>query len=159
MQTETIERQYRISVHVEQKNYECMGSHAPQCQQCGGWLRTGKRRCLGCAILDHASWPANAKDACWPWCGAVRNGYGVVAAQDENAKRKIRNVSRVAYATWIGPLPLFPFLEVRRTCQTKNCINPDHLHLPRANERLGPIARFVNDVRPGGERVWGDVHG
>jgi len=58
---------------------------------------------------------------CWD-CGGTRNrfGYGVITFGG-----KLRRVHRLAYETWVGPIPEGQV--VRHKCDNPPCINPEHL--------------------------------
>lgn len=62
---------------------------------------------------------------CWLWTGTMSGRYGVVklgGLVKGNAR-----AHRVAYAAFNGPIPAK--LLVRHTCDTPNCVNPEHLLL------------------------------
>lgn len=143
----------RVSFRVTPERF---GAECDQCVECGGFVRQNGR-CVGCALLDSSTWPLIPGDACWGWCGAKRGHYGIMRVTDEDGRRLIRSVHRVAYGVWISPL--LPFCDVKHECDNLSCINPYHLRLGRQIEHLAVtgghgLARAMN-VRPGGSRVWG----
>ena len=72
---------------------------------------------------------------CWLWIGAWAGpkGYGSMGRDG-----KICKAYRVAYETFVGPIP--PGLELDHLCRTPACINPKHLE---------PVTRSVNQFRRG----------
>jgi len=99
---------------------------------------------------------------CWSWvgrraCGLSKKiqkslgiigatGYGVIDVGDCRV-----GVHRVAYATWIAPIPVDEWL-VSHSCPDVGCIRPNHLTLaaPGASKRVIP---HVGRIRSGGWRV------
>lgn len=82
-------------------------------------------------------------DGCWSWIGALRNGYGVINGH----RRNERLAHRVAYETWVGPIP--DGLTLDHICHTydetclggqgclhRRCINPTHLEPVTINENV-----------------------
>ena len=62
---------------------------------------------------------------CWYWRGFVSDcGYGRVRVQG-----RLRAVRRVAYETWVGPIP--PDCVVGVSCHQRACVRPGHLVLVR----------------------------
>lgn len=59
-------------------------------------------------------------DECWPWFGAVRNGYGAIKHQ-----RKVLSTHVVAYVIAKGDVPEGRI--VTHDCDNKLCCNPAHL--------------------------------
>jgi predicted dehydrogenase len=71
---------------------------------------------------------------CWLWTGALMpNGYGYMAVRGKN-----KYTHRAAYEEFIGPIPSGSI--VRHSCDTRNCINPEHLeigtHQDNANDKV-----------------------
>jgi len=153
-----------------------------QCYECGGFIEIGyrKMRCAGCALLDLTTWQIpsevftglgknhapRATTECRSWCGkraaglskktskalgvVGATGYGVIDIGDCRV-----GVHRVAYATWIAPIPVDEWL-VGHSCTDVGCINPNHLTLAAACG-LKRVIPHVGRIRPGGYRVWGEA--
>lgn len=89
---------------------------------------------------------------CLRWAGAhVSSGYGQIVVDGQ-----VMRVHRIAYETWIGPIP--PGLEVDhvrgRGCRFRDCINPQHLeavshqeNLRRGSSPVGVNARKTHCIR------------
>jgi hypothetical protein len=85
-------------------------------------------------------------DGCWLWTAATfKNGYGMFAAgRFANGKTDTRYAHRVAYELCIGQIP--GGLQIRHSCDTPACCNPDHL-------RLGTQADNIHDSVVRGRRA------
>ena len=99
-------------------------------------------------------------EACWYWQGPIRQDEGPVF----NYARTRYSALRVMYQEMHGNL--LPHAKVRRSCQTYECVNPQHLflHQPRPPKPKplpvttlfvadSPRDIFPEDVR----RFWGKV--
>ena len=65
---------------------------------------------------------AVTETGCWLWEGSVgTNGYGAAFL-----KRKRLAVHRLAYSCWVGPIP--EGMMICHKCDTRTCINPNHLY-------------------------------
>ncbi len=85
----------------------------------GGWYEPlgDKLRRIGWTITSNG---------CWEWRGyRTKQGYGQIAVP---GTRKSVPVHRVAYETWIGPIPDDQPI-VRHKCDNPPCINPEHLEI------------------------------
>jgi hypothetical protein len=104
-------------------------------------------------------------DGCWIWTGSIRpNGYGQIAV-DVDGRRLPRQVHRVAYELFVGPIP--DGLDLDHLCRNRACFNPAHLEpvTRRENARRGikgiltthcpkghPYDEANTYVRPNGHR-------
>lgn len=60
-------------------------------------------------------------NGCWKWLGKkMPKGYGYVGSYENRAHR-------VYYERYVGPIP--KGLMVLHSCDVKDCVNPEHLHL------------------------------
>jgi HNH endonuclease len=67
---------------------------------------------------------------CWLWeLSCRRDGYGRTSVRQKmpDGTSKVRTAAchRVAYETWVGPIP--EGLMILHKCDVKRCFNPDHL--------------------------------
>lgn len=69
----------------------------------------------------------NGADACWPWLGAKKLGYGRIAdSASPGARRGLQLAAhRVSYQMLKGPIP--EGLELDHLCNNRACVRPDHL--------------------------------
>lgn len=77
-----------------------------------------------------------AEVGCWEWCGATdNNGYGKTSFGD----RVTVPAHRLAYAVWKLPdgAPMPP--DIHHTCETRLCINPEHLRGTTHAENLRAV--------------------
>ncbi len=68
-------------------------------------------------------------DACWPWLGATRKGYGHVRYQGQQW-----SAHRLAYVLARGPIPTG--MLVCHACDNPLCCNPQHLWLGTNRENI-----------------------
>jgi len=62
------------------------------------------------------------KFGCWEWSGSKdKDGYGKIG----HARKSFR-AHRVAYETWVGPIPAGMVVR-HKVCDNPPCINPEHL--------------------------------
>lgn len=103
------------------------------CARCGRVHRT--RSAIGQAhrepdtqtpvkSVDDRLWPkvdrSGGPEACWPWLGAINQGYGYFWLNGT-----MHNAHRVVYELLIGPVP--DGLTLDHLCQNTRCVNPAHL--------------------------------
>jgi len=83
---------------------------------------------------------------CLLWIGSrIHSGYGMVWVPEES---KQRLAHRVAYETWVGPIP--DGMDIDHTCKVRNCIEPTHLR---------PLSPKENRGANAGEAHWSWKHG
>lgn len=71
-------------------------------------------------------------ESCWLWLGAESsNGYGAIGVDG--------SIHRVSYMIHVGPIPTGMF--VCHTCDTKLCINPNHLFIGSHQDNMDDMNR------------------
>nr|WTB35078.1 HNH endonuclease [Streptomyces sp. NBC_00830] len=68
------------------------------------------------------SYVSKTENGCWPWQGALDQGYGSFSLKGTNLR-----AHRVAYTVARGELPEDKVLD--HLCRNRPCVNPDHLEL------------------------------
>ena len=77
-------------------------------------------------------WSVTSK-GCWEWSGKRdKDGYGCIKRQNKDHR-----AHRVAYTTWVGPIPTG--LQLRHRCDNPPCINPDHLEPGTAKQNVADM--------------------
>lgn len=75
--------------------------------------------------IEYRFWPKVSKrgeDECWPWCGSLTKGYGMIFAWG-----RPQYAHRIAYALQNGSVPLGA--DVLHRCDFTRCQNGKHLFL------------------------------
>lgn len=90
-----------------------------------------------------------APDACWPWTGPTRNGYGYDDRR-VNGVRRARRAHRMAWAAVHGDIP--EGMDVLHACDNPPCCNPRHLF-------LGTDADNAADRNAKGRQARGEGNG
>ena len=68
-------------------------------------------------------WEEDQRTGCWEWLGPLsESGYGVVSVPDSKGST---SAHRVAYELFVGEI--LPGRTIRRECENKLCVNPEHL--------------------------------
>lgn len=81
------------------------------------------------------------ENGCWRWQRIKnRSGYGHIKIAEKNV-----GVHRVAYETWVGPIP--DGLEIDHICGVRDCINPEHLEAVTHLENLRRKSRAYRAAR------------
>lgn len=71
---------------------------------------------------------------CWYWVGSTTRGYGHVVHRG-----KVRYAHRVAYELYNGEAPPAD-MEVKHSCDTPLCVNPEHLSIGTHAENMREMA-------------------
>lgn len=87
-------------------------------------------------------------DACWPWLGTRRNGYGRVRRAG-----RVCAAHRVAWALTNGPIP--EGRDICHTCDNPPCCNPAHLRAWETRDNIRDCIKKGRHVAPAGEAAGG----
>jgi hypothetical protein len=100
----------------------------------------------------HARVQRAGADACWPWQGKRRNGYGRMFANG-----KMLSAHRVSWALANGSIP--DGMKVLHRCDNPPCVNPNHLFVGTQGDNMRDCAakrRLSLQQHP--ERTQGERH-
>jgi hypothetical protein len=86
-------------------------------------------------------------DGCWIWTRALdASGYGRVGKNG-----KVVGAHRLAWMTYVGPIPAGAHVLHRDECSSRACCNPDHLYLGSHQQNMRDRDGWGHGIR--GERV------
>jgi len=85
---------------------------------------------------------------CWLWIGYTENGYGITNVK-VNGKYVKGRVHRIIFEDFVGPIP--DGLLCCHRCDTRNCVNPEHIFLGTHKDNYED-ARSKNRI-PRGEEM------
>lgn len=107
-------------------------------------------RVLRVALLIEARSIPEPNTGCWLWTSyRSGNGYGRVSVGG-----KMCQAHRVSWEAHKGAIPAG--LCVLHRCDTRSCVNPDHLFLGTHNDNMTDMVRKGRSVRPDSA---GEAHG
>jgi hypothetical protein len=89
--------------------------------------------------------------SCWIWTLKLTDGYGRIKVDSVN-----RLVHVFAYETFTGPVP--PGHIVRHTCDSRPCINPDHLVLGTHRDNARDRSLRGRNNTASGSKHWTKLH-
>lgn len=97
--------------------------------------------------LEAGAFPV-PESGCWLWeHGVTRHGYGAVYSSNP---REWHSAHRTAWLIFRGPIPGGMF--VCHKCDTRRCINPDHLFLGTAQDNTDDMLEKGRQDFPAGQR-------
>lgn len=82
---------------------------------------------------------------CWPWRGALRNGYGAI-----KHCRRVLQTHVVSFVLANGPVP--PGCIVTHSCDNRVCCNPSHLSAGTCKSNVAEMFERLPVRTPAGER-------
>jgi hypothetical protein len=85
-------------------------------------------------------------EACWPWVGGLRNGYGALKNNNHVVSAHV-----VAFVLASGPVPAGCI--VCHTCDNRVCCNPAHLYAGTPGDNVRDADRRRAIPRPHGSQV------
>lgn len=88
-----------------------------------------------------------APDECWPWIGAMRNGYGAIKQNN-----KVLGTHVVSYVVHKGPLKDGEL--VTHDCDNRACCNPKHLQAGTTVTNVREMYSRRDVLTPRGELAW-----
>lgn len=101
----------------------------------------------GMVIRDRLLWRRSIDaSGCWLWMGhRTPRGYGILMVRGGS-----RRVHRVAYTTFVGPIPAG--CEVCHRCNVPACFNPEHLYVALHHQNMLDAARDGLILKRKGEK-------
>lgn len=94
----------------------------------------------------------NKTESCWEWTGTIiSHGYGHF-----KRKGKLYRAHRVSYVIFKGPIP--NGLLVCHTCDSRKCVNPDHLFLGTHMDNMDDMTKKGRGVGNKLNHHSGDDH-
>lgn len=88
-------------------------------------------------IIDHKH--VQKTDGCWIWNGPLNvKGYGQVSYRD-NGRQRTMGAHKMAFIQEVGPVPDGRL--VCHSCDTRNCVNPEHLWIGTHKQNMDDMKR------------------